>query len=367
MSHLIIKPFDTVYTPSGQFAETWHGLQTCLDEPIALDGSNAPNVFERIVTVGVRPDIDSPLADVPEEYADEIGVCLEDYKLLMANLTAQGHGFLPLHIPKAGYVIHQHRLLFDSMVSACKEVLGNAFEIATLGTLGAYSQFFVSIAVKGEEAMTIGKDDVYRLFFNLNSSHNSLIASNFLLSFIRMVCMNTVQASITDADRNGTRAVIRHTKNSKNLITPEVFAANLRAWRTTVANHKEALEAAKAVPMDVDGFKAFAAGVFTHENSDKLSAVSFNRVEELASLFVRGRGNSGESLYDAINAFTEFFTSGSGVGSANVSQAKRVASANFGRGNEWKLEAIRIASDEEELAKTCQRGAMLYEDKMKEG
>ena len=70
-------------------------------------------------------------------------------------------------------------------------------------------------------------------------------------------------------------------------------------------------------------------------------------------------------MYDALNAFTEFFTSGDGTGSDKVTRAKRVATANFGRANDWKQEAIRVASSEEIMTATVKRGAMLYADKVK--
>ena len=176
--------------------------------------------------------------------------------------------------------------------------------------------------------------------------------------------MNTVQAAISDADSTGRNSTIKHTVNSLELVTAERFAANLAAWLKQRDELKTALVSMKAVPMTVDGFKAFTAGVFTNDGSDELSTNSYNRIDDMAALFVRGKGNKGESLYDAVNAFTEYFTSGAGVG-RNVTQAKRIASANFGRGNEWKLQALDIASSPEATAEVIKRGEVLYGDKCK--
>lgn len=370
MSHLIVDGIDTVYTPDTEaHRSTWHGLQTVVQAAsIAADGSNVPNVFCPIVQCGLKPDYATEVCTVSEDLQDEMN--LDDYKLIIADCTKGLSGKVhPLYVPKKGYVIHQNKALFSSMVQAASAVLGeNGFEIATVGTLGGYSQFFISIALKGKEAFNVGTlkngaNDVFNQYFNLNSSHNGLIASNCMLSTVRVVCMNTVKMSISDAEMTGRLSVIKHTLNSEQLVTAATFETNLKAW----VNQSEALRvqlvALKAQAMSAEKFQAFATGIFTNEGSDKLSTVSFNRVTELASLFARGKGNSGETAFDGLNAFTEFFTTGNGVGNKkNVSANKRVATANFGRGNDWKLEALRVISHEETLAETIARGEILLND-----
>ena len=369
MSHLIVENVDRVYTPQGEFAETWHGLETVVSE-IQTDGANCPDVFCPIVECGVKPDFDAEVSTVPDELKSEMD--LSDWKMILADCrNGLAKSVIPLHVPKKGYKIHQNKALFDCHVGAARLVLGdNGFQIATLGTLGAYSQFIVSIAIKGQESFNVGNmangaQDTWKKFFNLNSSHNGLIGSNRLLSMVRMVCFNTVQMSIADAEEMGTRATIKHTLNSEALITPEQFAKDLETWIKQSENFQALLAATKGQPMNTDEFKAFASGVFTNEKSDELSSNSFNRIQEMESLFVRGLGNAGASRYDAVNAFTEYFTNGNGVGNPDrVKANKRIATANFGRGNEWKIEATRVACDEEIFASTIKRGQVLYADKL---
>jgi len=370
MSHLIVENVDRVYTPQGEFEKTWTGLETVVEGGIKDDGSNCSEVFCPIVECGVKPDFETDVSNVPDELKAEMN--LSDWKMILADCrNGLAKAVLPLHVPKKGYKIHQNRTLFDCMVKAAKAVLGeNGFQIVTLGTLGAYSQFFVSILIKGMENFSVGKmmngaKDTWKKFFNLNSSHNGLIGSNRLVSYIRAVCFNTVQMSIADAEEMGTRATIKHTLNSEELITPERFAKDLEMWVKQSENFQALLTAIKSQPMNVDEFKAFSAGVFTNEKSDELSSNSFNRIQDMESLFVRGLGNEGASRYDAVNAFTEYFTHGNGVGNPDrVKTNKRVATANFGRGNEWKVEATRVACSEEVFADTIKRGQMLYADKL---
>ena len=368
MSHLIIKPFDTVYAPAGEFSDTWHNLETKLPGAIAPDGGNIPNVFCPVISAGFKPDFDAEISDAPADLVAELGENpISDWKILLADQRSIGNGVFPLHVAKASYCVHQNKILFDAMISAAKTVLGeNGFEIATVGTLGAFSQFFVSISIKGENSFSVAVGDDWTAFFNLISSHNSLVASQLMLAMLRIVCMNTVRASIEDAAQAGTNDIIRHTKNSLSLITPELFSRNLKTWMDEKGKFISLMSALKSTPMTLDGFRAFAAGVFTRGDSDCLSTISFNRIGEMESLFTKGKGNAGVSAYDALNAFTEYFTSGAGVGKANgKNAAKRVASANFGRGNEWKLEAIRILSTEESLVDCLARGEILYSDKLK--
>lgn len=370
MAHCITE-IDHVFCPeNGQFAETWHNLQTNTQGRIALDGSNIRPVFCPVVQTGFKPDFEAPISNVPADLAGDLKENpLSNWKMILADLRGNGHGVVPLHVAKEDYAIHQNEELFRSMVQAAKEVLGESnFEVATVGTLGGFAHFFVSIAIKGEfEGWSVGEKDAWKSFFNLVSSHNGQVASQTLLSVIRIVCMNTVQASISDADATGQSAKIKHTANSAALITPQVFEGNLRLWIAERAKMKSTLETLKGQKMSLDTFRAFATGIHSNQSTDLLTTNAFNRVGMLAELFARGRGNSGESRYDALNAFTEFYTSGNGVGNpANVKTSKRLASASFGQGNAWKQTALATLGNEVEFAKACARGEVLYTDKLKE-
>lgn len=370
MSHLIVKGIDQVFTPANEkWGKTWHGLETQLKGGLLLDGSNLADVFCPIVQCGLKPDYSGEISTLPAEAQDGATVQLNEFKLIMADCTKGLSGKIhPLHVPRKGYVIHQNRALFDSIVTAAQKVLGDGgFELVTVGTLGGYSQFFVSIAIKGQAGFEVGsldngKADKWEKFFNLNSSHNGLIASNCMLSTVRIVCMNTVKMSISDAESAGTVSVIKHTQNSEALITADTFEANLKTWLSRSEKFQAMLAHCKAATMNTAQFQSFAAGVFTNPKSDELSTVSFNRIQAMSDLFEHGKGNAGKSRYDAVNAFTEYFTHGDA--DSSVSTSKRVAMANFGRGNDWKNEALAIATDETLFADTMKRGEILYADRV---
>lgn len=363
---LINEEIDTVYTPNTEaFRATWHKKETVAGDRIELDGSNIPLVFSPIIECGA--DIKLPDGmEVTEEMAAE----LAKWKIIAADCRNGKSGKIhPLHVPKDGYAIHQNELLFDTMIAAAREVLGDAFEIATVGTLDSYKQFFVSISVKGQSEFETGElegkvRDKWNQFFNLFSSHNSMISSRIMLSVIRIVCMNTVQMSVSDSEASGTSTKIKHSKNSLDLITPQKFAADLKAWTVEREAFKAQMLALKAQPMNLDGFRAFATGVHTMDSTDMLTTTSKNRIDDLSSYFVRGRGNAGVSELDAFNAFTEFYTSGNGVGK-NATPVQRIAKANFGQANNWKRKALAILSDRKEFKVAIERGSRLWEERLK--
>jgi hypothetical protein len=243
----------------------------------------------------------------------------------------------------------------------------------TVGTLGSYTQFFMSFELKGAAEFCIGKlpdgklKDKFQQFFNVISSHNGLVSTAFFLSIIRAVCMNTVQMGLNDAEDNGSIQKFKHTATSLELITPEAVAKQVESWLTKSAQTAAMFKAIRAVPMNLDGFRSFAAGLFTNAGSDTLSTNSFNRITECAPLFSKGLGNAGQSAYDALNAITERFSGPLAMGDKSA-LGKRVAYANFGRGNDWKLLAVKILSAPEDsddsLARTMARGEILYGDKL---
>lgn len=371
MSHMIDTAVDTVYTPNHEFwVKLWHNLQTPVAEKeIFADGSNIPLVFNDIVQCGMKPDFETEISTVSEDLQADLD--LSQFKLILADCrkgkSKQVH---PLHVPRKGYKIHQNRQCFDLMVSAAKAVLGDDFKIVTVGTLGSYTQFFMSIAIKGNSTFQVGTlangaKDIWQKFFNLNTSHNGMVSSNRSLSTVRQVCWNTVNASIADSTQAGTIANIKHTANSDELMTPKQFESDLRVWMTQAETFQAMLAAIKGQKMTVEKFQSFASGIFTNAGSDAMSTVSFNRVQDLTALFQRGLGNDGKTVYDAVNAFTEYFTSGNGVGKGrDVSAAKRLATANFGQGMEWKRTALTVATTPELMAETCKRGEKFFADKL---
>ena len=202
MSSLFAEGVDVLFSPEGnEFEKMWHGFQTPRKGGIALDGSNIREALCPIVSCGVKPELEM-------EISGELAMEMKNWKLIAADCrNGIAKKFVPIHIAKKGYQIFDNEKAFYLMVSAAVEVLGSdGFQIATVGTVGAYSQFMVSLAIKGVDTFKISEKDKWKQFFNLNTSHNGMIGSNRMLSALRMVCFNTILASIGDAEQAGTIA-----------------------------------------------------------------------------------------------------------------------------------------------------------------
>ncbi len=363
--------FDTIYlSKSNRFEHlntSWHKLHEFpVGDVIAHDGNNISKVFGEIKECGLIPDFKGEFATSGD---DENTVNLKEHKLIY---TIHHTGkCLPLHVPKKGYCIHQNKRFYDAAISAASAVLGiDGFTIASAMTLGAYSQFCFSLLIHGHESFNVGKlanglPDMHFQYFGGNTSHNGMVSSGVDLCLERRVCMNTNKMAIAQGDANGTRANGKHTESGEDFFTPHNFEALLKAWLKESGDQKKSLSYLKGEKMTLETFKAFATGVHSNRGSDNLSTVSFNRVNEMATLFARGQGNAGETRFDALNAFTEFYTSGSGVGDVKKVQAgKRFATANFGQGIAWKQTAQRMLCDDSQFDNACKRGEILYADKM---
>jgi len=348
-----IKKEDTMYSTD----TTWHGLETIIE---TITKEEIPNVLHPVKEFKIDP---SCLTDEDGNELDSTmleGLDMEDWKIIVADLrdNPKAGKMLPLHIPKQGYKIHQNEELFDSMNAGCKEVFGNEYEIKTVGTLGGYKSFIMSIYLKQFEGFSIGENDKHDQFFNLTTSHNGSLASAIMLSVIRIVCENTAQFALEQSEANGTQQKIKHSAHSE--INAKWIEDNLKKWIEKADDYKTTLARLKNEKMNIDQFRIFSSGVFSDAKSDKLSSQAFNRINAMESLFVRGKGNVGETKLDAYNAFTEYFTHHDGQGD----KSKRLAKGSFGRGNDWKQEVFRALKQQEHFPALMKRGETLYNDKL---
>lgn len=390
MSHEIYKPIDTVYTnKNSAFSGTWHDLhQHPEGEKIELDGSNIKRVLRPLRSFGFKPVIPEGEAISQEDFcydsdSDEAN-SIANRQLICADLR-ENEDFgkiIPVHVPTSSYSIHQNQLLFDTMIGAAREVVGDdSFEIATVGTLGKYSHFFVSLAIKGQDTFDLGKiqigpakeqeKDSWGRFFNLISSHNGQISSAFMASMIRIVCMNTVKFSLRDSENAGTQEKIKHSKESESRITSQVFEAKLKEWIGFSEEYTAFLKAIRNESCDVETAKAFATGLLVPVDPPKgkvISTTVSNRAEEISALFARGTGNIGKTRYDLYNGITEFYTSGDGVSkSKKTSEASKLAKSEFGTAAEMKREATVAMMDSTVFEKTVKRGEILLDAYAKKG
>jgi hypothetical protein len=105
------------------------------------------------------------------------------------------------------------------------------------------------------------------------------------------------------------------------------------------------------------------------EKSNRLSTRTQNNIAEFALLFHKGLGNKGKTVYDLMNAGTEYFSFKT-VNPKNENYAlKQFSSSEFGAGAESKVEWVdSLISDEKDekgmtaLDRMAENGAKLLRD-----
>ncbi len=313
MSHQITE-IDTVLCPEGSKYRTWHGLEQTSAKPITLEVARDHDLLpvvrkSPIHVAGNHPPI-------------------ENFKALT---TWDKNGELTtLDVVSDRYSIIQNEQIFKTMSESFKGT-GLEYTLSCIGTLGGLKKFFISVAVGDDDGGFTVNGDKFHGNVNFNTSHDggSFFAND---SLTRIVCGNTLRQSM-NGDKN-VSFKIRHkgdtASKGKDLsrylqavfTSREVFAENMGK----LAEQRVAGDDIKQI---VGGFfvkEAFKRGEKLEEG---FKTRSLNMIDGITDLAISGRGNSGRSLYDALNGATEFWTSGDGVG-RTASAGKKAYSSEFG-------------------------------------
>lgn len=310
MAHMIDSIIDRVYSNQGT---EWHGL--AIETEV---------IGEEVFDALSHEIIESPVNCQVEGNTIE----LPNHKILVADMRKSrpeldiSQQFVPLHVPKSGYKVINNRDVIECMKASFADL---DVKITTAGTLEGAKKFFVSVDI-GESDLVINKDR-FKAYVNFITGHDGTLAMTAYDSVVRIVCMNTLIASREAAGAAGFS--VYHTKNAdlamKNL--PELFNAILKGR----ANLKEVMEYLESSKCEHNDALAMAAGYFCLETDNaELSTRAMNAAEGIATLFSRGIGNKGETLYDLANGATEYWTSGDGTGKGKTSQSDRAYRSMLG-------------------------------------
>lgn len=326
MAHQIDTTYDRVYSIEGT---EWHGLALQVE---AIGDDEFDSLSHEIKEVELNPVIDGVVVPFP------------NHKLLVADVSKSRpdieNKFVPLHIPKAKYGVIDNRQVIDCMKKSFTDF---GVKITTAGTLDCLKKFFVSVDI-GECEQIINKD-LFKCYVNFVTSHDGTIAMDAYDSVIRIVCMNTLNASRDAAGEAGFK--VYHTKNAQLAMDglAELFnailkgRANLREVMEYLANHK----------CEENDALCMAAGYFCLETDTKeIGSRYFNSAQGIANLFSRGLGNNGESLYDLANGATEYWTSGNGAGDPKrVSNSQRAYRSQFGSAATHKESFVAMLANDD--------------------
>lgn len=233
-------------------------------------------------------------------------------------------------------------------------VLGveNGAHYESAGVLGKGERIWCLARTPDHDFSVAGKDQ-HKAYLLFTTSHDGSTAATCKLVTIRVVCQNTLNASLA---MNGTFTKVKHTTEaSKKLEAAKKLSSN--AVKTT-KEIEERLNTLSRRILDKDTYvgildRLFPASTKEKDNKDgDISTRRANLMREVSTLFENNDGNKGFSefrgtAYNLLNAITEYTDHKRGVriteDRKDLSQDQaRHEAALFGSGAAFKEEAEQI-------------------------
>lgn len=379
MSHQIELPIDRVFSTVGT---EWHGLATPCEK---IDDANMRELCPKIISgpmalnMGIKTDDYAALRKAamsavskknneagvvmtPDEWAQGVAnavlnLCpMPSYKALVADyrevrpdlLADECGGLVPLHIPKNSYGEIENGEVWELAKQSLAEVDA---KVSCAGTLKAGKLFFISVNLgadggKFEVTLPDGTKDAYLANLCFITSHDGTLGVEAYDSTVRICCANSLRWSREAAGEIGFK--VYHTMNRKPAM------ANLPALVNRIltgrANFRDQMSyLASEEISQIDARKLFA-GYFVQaalamavkdEAAYLLGSRTKNTLESLSVLFSKGIGCDGKTLYSALNAMTQHYTTGDGAG-ANADKLTKLCKANFGKAADHKTAFVNL-------------------------
>ncbi len=234
------------------------------------------------------------------------------------------------------YTILQNKDSFSFMDSIIQEKGAN---FSTAGSLGQGERVWMLAKIDG--IMEARKNDSLLKYLLLSNTHDGSGKVTIATTCIRTVCENTLILAIKEA---GSIFKIKHTKNMGSKVSDAREALGI--VNTYYKNFEENLKKMTATKMNVQGFKDYLGKVGFDSEADKGRAKG--QIDELVNLFGEGKGNKGESIWDAYNSITEWTdwnrsTRVTKSGGFQTESEARLNSQWFGSGAIIKQKALEVA------------------------
>lgn len=260
---------------------------------------------------------------------------------------------LPLHVFKDSYQVIQNSRIWEAMTEALS---GIPFRVVTTGSLGNCKRTFISIELTGEKDSYV-RGDQFKNYLTFINSFDGFCTARLYGSNTRVVCQNTLNMSLSD--KGFLDLSVKHTSGA------DVRFANMAQTVQTYLQSKAAAYADLAKlaerPINLHTAGNLIAGFLSEPGDKDMSARSLNQGKQMLSLFVRGKGNKGQTRYDLLNGVTEFYTHHTNA----QNKGKALASNMLGTAAKSKAEFLDILLNDKQLDAIAARGnALLTEAKL---
>ena len=286
----------------------WHNKGVRLDGPATSE--------EALIAAGM----DWSVAKVPLEYEHE-GTRIRSNRYAVARLDTGAE----LGVVSATYQPLQNRdafRFFDAVVAAGQAIYHTA------GSVRGGRRVWILAKLPGDLSLD---SDVIERYILLANSHDGSIAVSMKPTAIRVVCSNTLSASLNQRTRLQWSAT--HTGDVMARVTEAREALDLTDAHFGLMM-RSIEEMARTRMSDTD---RFFRKLFRAEEEDDLARS--RRVSQIMNLYKTGRGNEGRTRWDMLNAITEW------VDHRRGQKTHRLESAWFGSGNLIKSRAYEILAE----------------------
>ena len=351
-------PEDLTFAVNGS---QWHGLAksplaasdaTEEEKIAAMPAAIRENLDFEIVEGGITGTI----AGVENPQIDGI----DNHKLIIADCRSlpihegrEKHpaDFVYLGKPTDGYAPLSIGRALDILIAAFLS-LGVDLKIVTAGTLGKLTRFYITCDLS--HIASIKTPDGHQILPNLSflSSHDGSLLWHVLDSLIRIVCNNTLQATLRGM--SGFRCAGKHSANG--LASLDNLGAMLELYINGCEQFSNDLETLANRSVDLESSREIVAGYFFTDaiktgnripDGVKLTPQAARTTEGIVMLARHGNGNLGETQMDILNGATDYWSNGEGTGSASVGLRKRVSMSQFGAASQHKTAFTNYLLDAE--------------------
>lgn len=266
-------------------------------------------------------------------------------KLIIAK---RGEEESPIALNGKNYQIIQNDVFWSEFMNACSKVAG---KVSYVGSVGGGAKTFATFEPAGGE-WTASNGDKFTGNINAVNGHDGLTAFELGASTVRIVCQNTLQLYLANRKR---LAKVYHTKNASKMLIDMREAVD--TMFDAQAKMRDDIERLGNININVDTMRGLALCVVSKDvkpddllKSDGFSTRTLNQANEITNLFIKGRGNSGQNAFDALNAFTEYYTHGSKE--SNRDKADVFASSEFGTYAKTKADVYNRLTNPERFAQS---------------
>ena len=240
-----------------------------------------------------------------------------------------------------GVVGNQYKILQnkDAFFFVDAMIQEKAAVYETAGSLGRGEKVWMLARIDG--VMEARNNDSLLKYLLLANTHDGSGRLITCLTTVRVVCQNTLAIATGEAKRI---FKVKHTANMGEKIA--VARENLGLVNKFYKNFEESLKKLTSRKMNTTGFRNYLDKVGFDSQANKGRAKS--QTDELVKLFGEGKGNIGESVWDGLNAITEYvdWNRSSRITKNSSFQTEgeaRLDSAWFGSGAQLKEKALEVA------------------------